>query len=188
MRPPRCRSVGPGTRFHRVGVVLALVLLPITLQAQSTTASTADKAQQFVSAFYAWYVPLALQPQGGATWERALTKKASWFGDEIGRRLREDAKAQAMVKDEIVGLDADPFLASQDPCERYEVGKATKSGESYRARVYAVCGGVRQAMPQVIAEVTSTKGQWVFVNFHYPDGHSDLLHELATLRRERRKE
>ena len=139
-------------RILRVGVVLALVLLPIKSQAQSTTDLGADKAQQFVSAFYAWYVPLALQPQGGATWEQALMKKASWFSDEIGRRLREDARAQAKVKNEIVGLDSEPFP------------RVTTSVRALRSR------------------------QWAFVNFHYPNAHSDLLTELATLRRQRRKE
>ena len=51
---------------------------------------------------------------------------------ETDRRLREDAKAQAKVKGEIVGLDSDPFLASYDPCERYEVGTVTQSGEHFQ--------------------------------------------------------
>ena len=175
-------------RMPRVYAGLVMLLLPLSSRAQATAASTvADNAQQFVRAFYAWYVPIALNPKGGVAWERALTKKAFSFSDEIGRRLREDARAQAKVKGEIVGLDSDPFLGSQDPCERYEVGTVTKAGESYRVNVHGVCAGVREAKAHVVAEVTSKNGQWVFVNFHYPDEHSDLLKELALLRKQRGK-
>ena len=83
--------------MHRVYAGLVILLLPLSSRAQTTAASTvADNAQQFVRAFYAWYVPIARNPKGGVAWERALTKKASLLSDEIGRRLREDDKTDGI--------------------------------------------------------------------------------------------
>ena len=39
--------------------------------------------------------------------------------------LRVDSEASAHAKDDIVGLDFDPFIGSQDPANRYEARNAT---------------------------------------------------------------
>lgn len=106
---------------------------------------------------------------------------------ELARALKEDFEAQSREKDEIVGIDYDPFLNSQDPCERYEVGKATRQGANYRVEVYAVCGGKKHDKPDVIAELAPKGGSWVFANFHYPGENTDLLRVLKELRQQRRK-
>jgi hypothetical protein len=101
--------------------------------------------------------------------------------------------AAAKNSDEIVGLDFDPFLNTQDPCNRYEVGKAIAKGNSYWVEVYGICSGKRSAKPDVWPEVVRVNGHWRFANFHYehqageyPDS-ADLLGILKTLRQDRQK-
>ena len=84
-----------------------------------------------------------------------------------------------------MGLEFDPFLASQDPCERYQVGKVTQKGKGYLVDVYSLCAGRRER--PVEAEVMSKNGHWIFVNFYYPLMKSDLLSELALTRSDRHK-
>src|SRR5689334_19920193 len=77
--------------------------------------------QRFVQRFYDWYVPLAIKSDSTPSWNQVLRYRGSSLSSELVRRLREDADAQAKVKGEMVGLDFDPFLNAQDPCERYRV-------------------------------------------------------------------
>jgi hypothetical protein len=86
-----------------------------------------------------------------------------------------------------VGLDFDPFLGSQDPDSKYQVGDVRRAGATWLAKVYGVRGGRRSSRPDVTAEVGPGTNGLLFVNFHYPDG-LDLLATLAELRRSRRKD
>jgi len=59
-------------------------------------------------------------------------------------RLQKDSNAQAKVSGEIVGLDMDPFLATNaEPHQHYTVGKITTKGTSYWADVYGSDKGKR---------------------------------------------
>jgi hypothetical protein len=53
----------------------------------------------------------------------AMEKQGSQFESGLLAALKEDVAAQAAAKGEIVGLDFDPFLNTQDPAESYEVGQ-----------------------------------------------------------------
>jgi hypothetical protein len=171
-----------------VGLCLLLSALPYLLPAQATSGQQApDSVRRFVQSFYDWYVPFALSDNRGPAWDLALKYRTSAFGPELLRSLREDSEAQARVEGVIVGLDFDPFLNSQDPCERYEVGRATQRGESYRVDVHALCAQNRNEDPEIVAELVRKGDSWVFVNFHYPSDRSDLLTVLKLLREERQK-
>jgi hypothetical protein len=52
-----------------------------------------------------------------------MEKQGSQFESGLLAALKEDVAAQAAAKGEIVGLDFDPFLNTQDPAESYEVGQ-----------------------------------------------------------------
>jgi hypothetical protein len=171
--------------------LLTLSCAIFVAEAQSPQAQTPDnenngKVLRVVRNFYAWYVPAASgsNPRGLAL---VLRHRASLFTNELFRALKEDSDAQARVPDEIVGLDFDPFLASQNPCEQYEVGRAVREGSNYHVEIYGVCSGSRQSKPTIIAELVPKSGSWVFANFRYPREKTDLLQVLRLLREQRRK-
>lgn len=169
----------------------ALLILPCQIEAQDQ--KSAQESQESVRSlaedFYRWYVPKVVQPTGG--WDLALKYKAKVFSRELFRPLKQDSDAQEKTKDEIVGLDFDPFLNTQDPCDRYEVGAVVAKGEIFRVEVFGVCGGKKNEKPDVIAEVGRQNGHWVFTNFvhenlakQFPDS-ADLLRILKRLHQQR---
>ena len=108
------------------------------------------------------------------------------------RALKDDSDAQAKASGEIVGLDFDPFLNTQDPCEHYEVGEIVQQEQTYRAQILGVCSGKKNEKPDVIAQVERQSGHWVFVNFDYPGlerqypSSANLLATLKALQEERK--
>ena len=166
---------------------LLFFALPYSLQAQTKgSRGVSEPLRSFVQGFYNWYVPRALSDNAGPASELALKYKSSVFEPQLARALREDSAAQAKSPGEIVGLDFDPFLNSQDPAERYEVGRIARKGERYRADIYGVFSGQKRKKPDVVAELLEKNGRWFFVNFHYPED-GDLLTVLRLLRESRQK-
>lgn len=164
-----------------------LLTLPFSVQAQSENGVNAsDSVKVFVQGFYDWYVPKALSSHSTPAWSTAVKEKGSCFSPELGRNLREDSEAQAKDEGEIVGLDFDPFLNSQDPGRRYSVGKVVPKGDSYLVEVHRIISGKPEAKLTATAEVTGKNGQWYFVNFIYPGGHN-LLGVLKALKDDRDK-
>lgn len=143
---------------------------------------------RFVQSFYDWYAARAVRRQDHPSSYEAMSLKSAHFGRPLLRALRLDSAAQARARGEIAGLDFDPFLNSQDPCERYEVGNTTHRGQTYWVEVHGVCNGRRSPSPDVTAELVLRGHSWVFVNFHYPSAHTDLLTVLGSLRRDRSAE
>lgn len=143
-------------------------------------------ALQFVQEFYDWYVPkaskLAVDPV-----KDALRSKAAWFASELRKALLEDIEAQQKARDEIVGLDFDPFLNGQDPGVRYVVVGAKAKGKTWLVSLHAVAAGMRSSKPAVVAVVEQGEKGWRFVNFEYPGG-DDLRTILKNLRNERSTE
>jgi len=159
--------------------VLLLITWPSSLGAQAKGSQEVSiSPREFVEEFYKWYVPQALSDNATAAWNIALKYKRAAFSPELAQLLREDSAAQARCE-ELVGLDFDPFLNSQDPAERYEVGGITLRGQHYRADIYSVQSGKRSEKPSVSAELAKGDGHWIFVNFFYADG-TDLLTVLRS--------
>ena len=148
---------------------------------------TMEAVGAFARGFYDSYVPVALRDNPVPASDIALKKRPTVFSPELFRALKQDSEAQAKSHGYVVGIDFDPFLATQDPCEHYEVGQVTQKGRSYRVDIYGVCSGKRNEKPDVIAEVAQQDGSWAFTNFLYPAIHRDLLSTLRTLREERQK-
>lgn len=142
--------------------------------------------RKFAAHFYDWYMKVAETDRIAALSTKQMQQA---LAPELLHALRKDYEAQARDKSGyIVGLDFDPFLASQDPCEHYEVRKIVKRGESYWAEIHGVGGCEAHNDPDLNAEVTSRNGAWVFTNFHYPGPFAqDLLTLLEKLRRDRMK-
>ena len=171
----------------KVGRVVLYYLLFLVLQASSAhadDAALAASSRDFVQKFYDAYVPGALAERTTPASDFAIEHMSASFDGDLLAALKEDSAAQAKSTDGIVGLDFDPFLNSQDPAERYEVGSVKKEGTSYLVEVYAVMSGKRSADPAVIAELAYENGRWLFMNFRYP-GNDDLLTVLKVLKADR---
>ena len=113
------------------------------------------------------------------SWNAPLKLAPPPFSPELTKLLRGDAVAQAECK-ELVGLDFDPFLYTQDPAQAYVIGKITHTGPDYRAEIYSVDHGVQSKEPGLIAEFTQEKGRWSFTNFYYLSRKGDLLTVLKS--------
>src|SRR5579863_9296774 len=167
-----------------VGCVLFL-MLPVQLQAlPSADQSATNSVQRFVQGFYDWYVPLALKEGPFPTIDLALKEKSFLFSGALAQALHDDSAARAKSPEWIVGLDGDPFLNAQDPCEQYEAGQATQDGNRYKVEVFRICSGKKGELPDVIAELEKKGDSWIFINFYYP-GDGDLLTELKLLKKDR---
>lgn len=141
----------------------------------------------FVRRFYSWYVPEALKANEAPAWNVALKFRGEVFSVTLFRALKEDSDAQARVSGQVAGLDFDPFLNTQDPCDRYRVGTVAPHGAGFRVAIYGMCSGRRNERPVVIAEVERQRGSWVFADFLYPTIRTDLLRTLKALQAERQK-
>jgi hypothetical protein len=136
-----------------------------TPQANTNNASAAARA--FVDEFYKWYVPITGKTRV-PPWYAVLDQRPAVLSDTLLRALKRDREEQSKAVGEIVGLDFDPFLGGQDPCERYVTGDSVQAGETYRVSVFGICGKTRHTQADVIAEVARRDTSWVFVDFYYP--------------------
>lgn len=166
-----------------------LLIAPESLCAQAKNRTDLQKsARDFVRQFYDWYVPIALEDHPGPASDLALKDRGAVFTSELSRALKRDSDASAKANGYIVGLDFDPFLNSQDPDDRYEVGKVTRQDDSYSVEVFGVSSGKREETPTVRPELIRRNGRWVFANFYYPGSHGgDLLSVLRRLAKERQR-
>lgn len=123
--------------------------------------------KRFVQDFYDWYCRTSPRGVSDLPEDRAMKERGSSFSPSLRQKLKDDFEASARVKDEIVGLDFDPYLNSQDPYEHYVAGEVKVSGRNYLVEMHGVRGGKRNARPDVTPEVASQNGKFIFVNFHY---------------------
>ena len=144
------------------------------------TDSAAQSAGRFAQAFYDWY-----QSQG-ERFEVALKDSPAAFAPGLLAAMNADIAAQAATPDEVVGLDWDPFLATQDPCDPYRVGRTTRRADTILVTVRGMCADRQPgAGPDVVAELGRSNGRWVFLDFRHAGDAGSLLQDLAALRAER---
>lgn len=164
---------------------LALLLASSCASAQSS-APKADEAscRTFVQSFYDWHVA------HGSNFEKTFKLKRSVLSPQLGNALAADLAAAKKNADEIVGLDFDPFLNSQDPAARYRVGKVMVKEGSCLAEVASVPPDKSRKL-DATAELRLQNGGWKFVNFHYGSENGptneNLLSILQQLKRDREK-
>ena len=143
-------------------------------------ADSAQIARAVVARFYTWYVPLARHTPGADM--RALRDSRWHFDPPLAKALRADSAAAARSPDEIVGLDMDPLLNSQDPCDRYSpIGVRHQNG-NYFVAVRGSGGCAAYTEPDVTVRLVFQGANAVFLNFVYSSKpKDDLLSLLATL-------
>ncbi len=162
-------------------------LSPAQAAPQSPESSS---CQRFAQQFYDWYVPFTQKRLHMPASNVALQRRAVVFSPQLLHALRIDSEAQARAKGELVGLDFDPFLGSQDPADHYEARQATVKNGTCSVGVWRASStdtAEKMDKPEAVAELKQQNGGWRFVNFTYPIGGPDLLQLLANLRQERRK-
>jgi hypothetical protein len=163
---------------------LSFVALP-GFAAAPATANGVDQPRAFVQAFYDWYV------KDGANSDAALEKRPAYFSPQLIQALKADAAAAAKSPDEVVGLDFDPFLNSQDVCAPYRVITLKRSGDQAEVGVIGSCADSKPGQPDVIAQLILHGDSWAFMDFVYParDGQpqEDLFSILTKLQQERDK-
>ena len=178
---------------HRVWAFLAAMTAVLVAVAGNATNSeplvVADRnsAGAFVQDFYDWYSPLAFRQKESLPWNSVLTQRRDLFALKLVYALKRDSLASANIDGTYTGLDVDPFLNTENPCEHYLVAQVLEYTKSFRAEVKPICNGKLQAKTAVTAEVVFNKDRWQFTNFYYPEGQ-DLLRVLGELRKERRND
>ena len=174
--------------MRRLGDLISSCVLLATVLAAAcarTTTLTGDDAERAVAEFYAWYVPLAHDSSDGGM--HAVRDRPVLFLPSLVTALREDSVANAQSKGDVVGLDGDPFLNAQDPCDKYApVNTASRSGV-FLVAVRGSGGCAAHTTADVTVEVTPIQGRPVFTNFIYSSATRDnLVSTLADLAAARR--
>jgi hypothetical protein len=149
--------------------------------AQAETRSERDSVRRAVQAFYSWYTPRAAKPRGVDMVMRAATHGPLSFDPELVKWLRIDSTARARTKDEVNGLDGDPYFNAQDPCDRYRVQSVRSQDSRFLVDVVGQGGCTAHKNPDVIVVVGRTGGKWVVKEFLDPSRRNEGL--LPLLRR-----
>lgn len=177
------------TRRLQLALLLCLIFFTLACRAGARVSTgdveTDGGARAFVQDFYGWYVPKSLEAPTTPPWRIVLQERANALEPALSLALKQDIDAQDRVAGEIVGLDFDPFLFSQDPCERYEVVEMKQRGPVYDITIHSFCDGAETPQAIVVAEVAKRGNRYVILNLHYPEG-KDLLTILKLLRDGRR--
>jgi hypothetical protein len=189
-REARCSMINP--RAKTCGnFCLCVLLSSLAIGQQRSQQEVIKSCREFVETFYAWYVAKALSHGPVPASDLALKHRPYVFSSKLFQQLSEDSDAEKKAPGDLVGLDFDPFLATQDfPAERYVAERITMKDGRYWVEVHGVRNGKESELPDVTPELIVRNGRWIFVNFHYQDpsrpGWSwDLLRELKDLRRSR---
>jgi len=159
------------------------LLTALLLMSGCSAPSRSHPALEATREFYAWYVPIANDlkypgPSAGAV----LKERPQSLTSELASALREDLDAQAKAH-EIVGLDFEPFLGTQDPCEKYDYTLVKATDLSALVRIATAKDHDCSVGPDSMVEWTLREGRWRIANIRYE--HGDLLAELRTLREDR---
>lgn len=169
-----------------IGAAACLALMQVANPALAQQ-RPAEPPARFVQRFYDWYVTILRREGIGSASNHVLVSRGSLFTRDLLRALVEDSLAGAQADDETIVLDFDPFVNSQEFCERYVVGTAVRTGEIVSVDVDEICSGHASRRPAVTAQVRQVGGRWVFVDFDYGRGFK-LLGMLRRFRAERSRQ
>ena len=161
---------------------MALAATTSFASAQADTRSERDSVRRAVQAYYNWYTPRAAKARGVDMVMRAATHGPLAFDPELVKWLRIDSTARARTKDEVNGLDGDPYFNAQDPCDRYTVQWVRPQGSGFLVDILGHGGCAVHTHPDVIVVVGRTGGRWIVREFLDPSRHNEgllpLLHRL----------
>jgi hypothetical protein len=166
----------------RLSIPALLCVFACQAAAQQRPNIAPDSVRKVVQRFYDWYVPRAAKPRGRDMIMVAATHGPVAFDAELVRWLRIDSTARARAKGEVDGLDGDPYLNSQDPCDSYSAQNATAAGQSFMVPVLGKGGCEARKVPDIIVEIANRGGRWTILEFRDPnrrnEGTIPLLRQL----------
>lgn len=186
-------------RCSRASVVVVRFFVALFIALNSSVPATAQSVQnkmesscrKFTQEFYDWYAPLVqdISPASVSVAQRKIRERETEvLSPRLFRALRADNEAQERAKGELVGLDFDPFVGSQDPAEHYEIRKTHLHGNRCSVEIWRSSPNdtaAKSDKPDGVAQLINEASRWRFVNFQYPQLNSDLLSTLAELAKER---
>jgi hypothetical protein len=164
--------------------ILALAQASTFHGPKTMTPTEIASARRFVQDFYDWYTPKALSYKNGPASDLAIKSKSALFNPQLVHALRNDSAARAKARGDIVGLDFDPFLNTQDPEEHYWVGRIESNGDSFTAGICSLAAAKSPTKTCVDVKLERLQRGWRIANFIYPNGH-DLLGILKQLQQAR---
>jgi hypothetical protein len=149
-----------------------------------TKAPTADGALclRMTQDFYDWYLPLTHKEMKEMPWGLAVRTKTDLFSPALVSALKADSDAKEHSSGDQVGIDFDPFLASQDPADHYQARNVTCQANRCLVEIWSGSSAPtadKTSKPDVIVELVQEGGTCRFLNFRYPSENSDLLTILA---------
>jgi hypothetical protein len=171
----------------------AMFAFAVFLQAQVKHSESAeDSCRYFTQEFYDWYLPNTrvkeIKKRGGEpALDFAPKNRRSAFDPELVRQI-EHVEAEEKREGEAI-LDFDPVLNSQDPALHYVTEKTVLKDGYCWADIYGKPPDKWRGSdkPDVVAELNSKDGQWLFMDFHYPNSEypdsRSLLRMLRFLRK-----
>ena len=157
---------------HPLIILGAVLSLPLRAQ---TPASRSEASRRSVQAFYDWYVPRAAHPGKRDMIMVAATDGPLHFDPELVRWLRIDSTARARNKTEVDGLDGDPYLNSQDPCDKYTARPGRVDRGKVLVDVHGSGGCESRTTPDVIVELTPNGAGWTVMEFRDPHRDNEGL-------------
>jgi Protein of unknown function (DUF3828) len=169
----------------RSGAFVLLCLCVISVPTEiSSQKSEIKSVRAFAQSFYDWYVQVVSKENSTPAWILAIRQKRSLFSDRLVKALNEESEEQGNSQGALEGLDFDPFLNSQDPSGKYQIGEVKWSGGHYDVEVRSFSEGKSPGRPSLIAEVSSGRGHLWFRNFRY-EQNQDLLGVLKRFKTNR---
>jgi hypothetical protein len=174
----------------RYVIALAICLAILPCAGRAGVKPTEASCRAFVQGFYDWY----LKATQNKSFDVAIKSRKSSFSPVLVAELRADLEASSKEPNEIVGLDFDPVLNSQDPAEKYVAKKVTRTKNTFRVEVFGKGVGGDDRLPAVVPMLEYRRDHWVFTNFIYPGGpghktddHLSILKELRDARKAKKK-
>jgi hypothetical protein len=172
-------------------IIFSLLLISSLVHANEYKyKKSTQTCQKFAQDFYSWYLPFLVKHGYGVTLKTIIKKKQDLFDGPLLQMLLEDHEAQSKFMGDLVGIDWDPFLNTQDPAQKYTVQNTSVlhdncDAETWSGRTLAT----KDPKPDVIAKLKWVDGGWKFVNFDDPTKKSsiDLISALEEMRRAREK-
>lgn len=171
--------------MHRVRPLLLAVLalcVAHTTGAQTPSKATQDSVGRVVQQFYRWYRPQFAKPGTRDVMMYAATSGPIPFDTVLVHWLRVDSTARSRAKGEIDGLDGDPYLNSQDPCDTYTVKAVRPRGADLLVDVIGRGGCTAHQKPDVSVVLGIRAKRWTVLEFLDPtrknEGLIPLLKQL----------
>ncbi|HST20434.1 MAG TPA: hypothetical protein VLR90_04925 [Blastocatellia bacterium] len=157
-----------------LATAVLIASLPLTSFGQKTGGPISEAAST-VKAFYAFHFQHNFDFS-----ERGLRLKRKWLDESLYKLLLEDRKKAAAAKDEVVGLDGDPFTNSQEPPNSFQVGESKQDDKSASVTVKFFWKDKGKVVDQRKVDVKLAKvaNAWKITNIISGDSEDDDLVKL----------